>query len=124
VYAGFKPSDWISLVLTLIAVRNDVNRPSWEDFIDRESVWQNFALPPPAAQQSSSSEEHNSNTLSLNVAYGGGDYEPLSLQISIVGQPVRTFLELEAASELPAREKQALQRRVKTIWDVLSEKIS
>jgi hypothetical protein len=126
--AQLKPSDWISLVLSSIATGTDVNRSSPDDYIDRESVWQDFALPPelnpPAAQQSSSSEEHNSNTVSLNVAYAGGEYEALSLQISIVGEPVRTFLELEAGRKLPAREKQALQRRAKTIWDVVSEKIA
>jgi hypothetical protein len=125
--AQFKPSDWISLVLSSISTGTDVNRSSPDDYIDRESVWEDFALPPelnpPAAQQSSSSEEHNSNTVSLNVAYAGGEYEALSLQISIVGEPVRAFLELEAGRKLPAREKQALQRRAKTIWDVLSEKI-
>jgi hypothetical protein len=127
-YAQFRPSDWISLVLSSIATGMYVNRSSPDHFIDRESVSEEFALPPElnplAPQQSSSSEEHNSHTVSLNVSYTGGEDEPLSLRISIDGEPVRTFLELEAVSERPTREKQALQRRAKKIWDVLSEKIA
>jgi hypothetical protein len=127
-FAEFEPSDWIAFALLTIPTGADVNQSSWEDYIDRESVSEDCALPPelspPTTQQSSSSEKHNSNSVSLNVAYAGGEYEPLSLQISIVGEPVRTFLKLEAGDKLPTAEKRELQRRAKAIWDVLSEKIA
>lgn len=127
-YASFKPSDWIAFSLLPIATGTNVDQSSWEDFIDRESIWEDLALPPelnaPAMHQGSNSEERNSNTVSLNVEYSGGEYEPLCLQISVVGDAVRSFLELEAGRKLPSAEKRALECRAKAIWDVLSDKIS
>ena len=127
----FKPSDCISFVLLSLASGRDVNQSQFDGGIDPEGYWEKLALPPnliaPGGQPTSSdSKARNSNKVSLNVAFGSNFFpdEAFALQITMEGEPLRPFYDLEAGLKMTPAEKRALERRAKAIWKLLSDKIS
>jgi hypothetical protein len=126
---AFKPSDCVSFVLVSLATGMDVNQPQFDSYIDPEGYWETLPLPddliaPAGHPTSSKSEGRNSNTVSLNVALVTDEDDVDSLEISISGEPLRAFFDLEAGRKMAPAEKRALQRRAKAIWKLLSNKIS
>jgi hypothetical protein len=129
-YADFKPSDWISWVLGIVATNKEMDESPFDD--PPEGYWEPISLPSnltapgdrPESTAKPGSTQPDSNTVSLNVAFNYAADWSVSIEISIAGEPLSTFLDLETGGEMTPTERRALQRRAKAIWNLLSDKIS